>query len=116
LKIRTEQFEALDEAARSDFHRRLAAFLRGEMPEQTAEFDDAALLALIEECEREAAKLGIVTEGGVSQFTCLGFMAGADFAERPAIREYLAGPGDDPEARLGELVEYLAALEEEQGA
>lgn len=44
LKIRKEQMDEFDCIARTNFHQRLAAFLREEMPDETQEYDEVALL------------------------------------------------------------------------
>ncbi|HEX8337820.1 MAG TPA: hypothetical protein VF621_13880 [Pyrinomonadaceae bacterium] len=108
MKIRGEQLESLDEAARDDFHRRLAAYLRGELPEETAGLDDAALGRLIAEAERRAAGYGITSEAGVAQFACVTFIAGPAFDDLPLVRQYLSEPGANAEQRLAELVDGLA--------
>lgn len=109
MRIRGEQFESLDSAARDDFRRRLAAYLRAELPEETAEFDDAALGELISEAERRASGYGITSEAGVAQFVCVTFIAGPAFDDLPLVRQYLSEPGADAEQRLAELVDDLAA-------
>lgn len=115
LKIRKEQMEVLDQSTRVDFHQHLVTFLRDELPEATAAFDDTALLEQILESERRAAVYGIESDAGIAQFVCLTFLAGPTFDEIPAVNAFLKEPGMDPEQKLEELVEYLAALEDEEG-
>ena len=110
MKIRSEQLRQLDEAAGVEFHRRLAAFLRRELPDATGGLSDGELLRLVEESERRAARHGITSERGVAQFACLTFAAGPRFDQEPPIRDYLAG-GGDPEEKLEALIDELAALD-----
>lgn len=114
LKIRKEQMEVLDKAAQGDFHRRLVAFLHEELPEETTGLDDAPLLERIAVSERRASTYGIKSDAGIAQFVCLTFVAGPAFDEIPEVREYLQAPGMDPEEKLDELIDYLAALEEDE--
>ena len=95
-------------AGRAEFHRRLAAYLREELPEECAELDDAALLRLITESESRASVYGITSDAGVAQFVCLIFIAGPAFDDLPLVRQYLSEPGADAEQRLSELVDDLA--------
>jgi hypothetical protein len=104
---------AFDKSAKAEFHRRLARFLRAEVPEATAAFEDAGLLQRIAESERRASTYGIESDAGIAQFACLTFVAGPAFDEIPEVREYLQEQGMDPEKKLEELVDYLAALEDE---
>lgn len=109
MKIRAEQLEELEERAREDFHRRLALYLRDELPEETAALDDAALRELIAESEQRAAVYQITSEAGVAQFVCMTFIAGPTFDDLPLVRQYLSEPGADAELRLAELMDDLAA-------
>jgi hypothetical protein len=113
LKLRKEQMSALEKASQEDFHRRLLRFLRQEMPELKDEFSDADLLERIAESERRASTYGIVSEAGISQFVCLTFVGGPAFDEIPEVNSYLREPEGEPEQKLDELVDFLAALEEE---
>jgi hypothetical protein len=114
LNMRTEQMYVLESAARADFHQRLVKFLRQKLPGETAIFEDTALLERIVASERRAATYGIESDAGIAQFVCLTFMAGPTFDEIPEVHDYLQEPGTDPEEKLDELVDYLAALEAEE--
>jgi hypothetical protein len=114
LNIRPEQVDELDRAARNDFHQRLMKFLREQLPDETKASTDEELLARITQSEERAARYGIVSEMGVTQFVCLTYMAGPDFNEMPPIHNYLSQPSDDPDERLNELVEEIMAQEEEE--
>lgn len=116
LTIRAEQMAALDEAASSRFHNRLMVYLREEIPGATSGINDEALMQHIIDSERRAAKYNIESEAGIAQFVCLTFAAGADFDEIPEIQEYLQQQDLSGEEKLDELVNYLDALENDQGA
>jgi hypothetical protein len=109
LSLSRRHQEAFQEEARRDFHRRLLAYLRRELPDETAAMDDAALIQRIELCEEKASSHRIVSEAGITQFTCLSFMGGPDFDGSPEVREYLRDDGLDPEEKLNELVDYMRA-------
>jgi hypothetical protein len=112
MRFRKEQIEAMGRSARDDFYGRLRRFLREELPDETATFDDAALRERIQESERRAARYGIESELGITQFACLTFAAGPNFDEIPEVREYLEAEGMGPEDKLDELVDYLQAIED----
>jgi hypothetical protein len=111
LKIRRKQLAALEDVARADFYKRLATYLREELPEETEGLDDAALHDLVSESERRASGYGITSEAGLAQFVCMTFIAGPAFDDLPLVRQYLSEPGADAEQRLAELVDDLASEE-----
>jgi hypothetical protein len=115
LNIREDQMDALAKAARADFHQNLLKFLRAELPEETAEFNDEGLLARIAESERRAAVYEIVSQAGISQFTCLTFLGGPKFDEIPEVREFLVAdvPGLDAEDKLEMLIDELGGSDDE---
>jgi len=113
LKIRKQQMDAFERSAQAKLHQRLLIYLRQELPEETDEFSDAALLKRICEAEHRASHYNIVSDAGIAQFACLTFVAGPTFDEIPEVNDYLTEPGYDTEERLNELVDYLAALENE---
>lgn len=113
LSIRPEQMKEFDDVARNDFHRRLAEFLRDELPEETAEMNDRQLREYIVECEERAALYGVETEAGIARWSCLSFGAGMDFDKIPQVQEYLTHADEilGPDERVELLVERL----EEEG-
>ncbi len=111
--IREEQMNTLDEEAQAKFHRRLIVFLREEIPDETAEFTDDALMERILQSEDRASTYGIITEQGISQFVLLTFMVGPDFDEVPEVNAYLTEPSNEPDERLNQLVEEIIELEDE---
>lgn len=108
LVIRSDQIEALTAAASEDLNQRLIAFLREEMPVQTSDYDDRALLDLICEAKQKAKSFNILSDAGIAQFMCLTLAAGLEFWEEAAVTAYLNAPGDDTEERLNNFVECLA--------
>ena len=114
LRIRKEQVKTFEEAAQTDLSRRILAFLRSELPEETADFDDGTLTEHIAESKRRAAIYGIERDAGIAQFVCLTFIAGLTFDEIPEVRSYLQEPGMSPEEKLSDLVDYLTALENDE--
>jgi hypothetical protein len=107
LRIMKEQLEAFDRVARANFHRRLAAYLREEMPEETARHADDALLEYIMASECRAAAHGIETESGIAQWTSLALVLGLDFDSDPTVCEYFKAPGMEPEEKLEIFVDGL---------
>ena len=116
MKIRKEQMDTLDKAAQVDFHHRLITFLRDELPEETVELSDGALLEQIVQSEERALTFGIETELGITQFVILTLTLGPNFDDDPAIRACLKESGSSPDERLNSLVEEFLALEEEEDA
>lgn len=114
-KIRPDQMAQFDQFAKDDFHRRLAEYLRTELPDETSEMDDVALRQHIQESEQRANQYGVRSESAVAQWTCLTFAAGLHFDEIPEVNDYLTSP--DPEVtqeqKVSLLVDELADDEEE---
>lgn len=106
--IRNGQMDEFEKATRVNFRQRLSEFLRDELPDDTASFDDRALVQRIVESETRAAKYGIETESGIAQWVCLTFAAGVDFDEIPEVQEYLTEP--DPHVDSEEKLDVLAEM------
>ena len=113
-QIRPEQMETMAQAVRAEFHQELKAFLREELPEETAAMNDTSLLARIAESEQRAAVYRITSQAGIAQFTCLTFLGGPRFDEHPDVHAYLVDETAelDPEERLDLLIEEIAAQNE----
>lgn len=113
MLIGKEQLSAMNEMARENFHKRLIAFLREEIPEETATMDDAALRHRIVYSEQRAEPYGIESEAGIAQFVCLTFLAGPEFDAIPEVKAFLETPNEDmtSEEKLDQLVEELAGDE-----
>jgi hypothetical protein len=115
FKVRQDQMDEFDSAARKYFHARLAEFLRTELPEETAPMDDPKLLEYIAESERRAARYGVETERGIAQWTCLTFAAGMDFDTLPEVHAFLEDPdwiSVTPDERVELLVDMMNAEDE----
>jgi hypothetical protein len=106
-----KQLAAMNQMAHENFHKRLIAFLREEIPEETASMDDAALRQRIVYSEQRAAIYGIRSEAGIAQFVCLTFYAGPEFDEIPDVKAFLETPDEamTSEEKLDRLVEELAS-------
>ena len=113
MRLGKEQLAAMDEMARESFHKRLIAFLRKEIPEETVSMDDAALRQRIAYSEQRAALHGINSEAGIAQFVCLTFLAGLEFDEIPDVKAFLETPNEEmtSEDKLDQLVEELGGDE-----
>jgi len=113
MRLGKEQLAAMDSAARENFRKRLIAFLREELPDETASMDDTALRQRIVYSEQRAAPYGIESEAGIAQFVCLTFLAGPEFDEIPDVKAFLETPDEEltSEEKLDQLVEELAADE-----
>jgi len=57
------------------------------------------------ECEDAATTLGIVTEFGIAQFTCL-----LDFFQAQEVRQYLTEPKVDPESLFDDIADLMESL------
>ena len=106
-RLTKEQLIQIDKSPRADFHLRLIDFLREQLPEQTGKMDDVALLQRIVESEKKAARYGISSEAGVSQWVCLTFLGGTRFDEMPEVNAFLHEPEPAPEQKLQKLVDCL---------
>lgn len=79
LTLRREQLAALDARASKAFEARLAADLRASLPEDSAPYDDAALLALVDEASERARSYGLTSERDVALFCDLTLVLGPGF-------------------------------------
>jgi hypothetical protein len=113
MRIGKQQLAAMNEMALENFHKRLIAFLREEIPEETASMDNSALRQRIVDCEQRAEPHGITSEAGIAQFVCLTFSAGPEFDEIPEVKTFLETPDEEmtTEQKLDQLVEELAGNE-----
>jgi len=97
----------------------VAAYLCRTLPEETAAYDDQALVTYVEASEHRAARHGIETEYGIAQWTCVTLLLGFYFDDDPLMHEYLETPGLDPEGKLEAFVdgfnEALLDLQHQQG-
>jgi len=110
FKISKGQMTEVDRLVRDGFHRRLAAFLRVELPEETTVLDDVALAAFILESEQRALLHGIETELGIARWACFRLAAEPDFDRHAEFKEYMNVPGMNPERKLELLIEQYNAL------
>jgi len=110
MRIGKQQLAAMNEMAGENFHKRLIAFLREEIPEETASMDNSALRQRIVYSEQRAAPYGIESEAGIAQFVCLTFLAGPEFDGIPEVKAFLETPDEEmtTEEKLDQLVEELA--------
>ncbi len=108
IEIRPEQMEAFEQVAEHQFHKRLALFLRTEIPDDAGVMSDDELNERIIDAERRAKSYGIRSEASVAQFACLTFYAGPRFNEEPDVHAYLSRPDHmAPEQKLDLLVHEL---------
>lgn len=108
IEIRPEQFEAFERQAARNFHRRLAGFLREEIPDEAGVMDPASLENRVADADRRAAEYGITSESGVAQFACLTFYAGEDFDDDPEVRDFLKRQDGIPaDEKLETLIDHL---------
>jgi hypothetical protein len=105
--IRSAQQDALRDAARAPFHRRILAFLRKTLPDRTKDMTDEELLRRISAADRRATNLGLRTERGITQFVSLTLMIRPDFDEIPRIQTYFAQPKPDQDTKIGWYVKVL---------
>jgi hypothetical protein len=106
--IRDEQVAALDQAARVQFYARTAQLLKETLPELTVGLSEEELRRRVVEGERKARAHGVTTERGITQFICLGMVAGPEFDEHPDVQALFRHPGLDPDEAVQALVDRLA--------
>lgn len=106
VRIRPEQVEALAEARRVRFVRKLAAVLIARYPE-LREWDGDELLATVRGHCEEAWRYGLSSEAAVGDFADLAFQLGARFHEHPDVQAILADPATAPDRFLAILMHTL---------
>ncbi len=118
LKIRREQFEALQLAAADGFVIRLAGYVRKKHSDVIAQLPDGTYTVsqLSEEQLREmvqsgiarAQNYGITWESGLSAFVVLMFVVAPNFDEHPLIEKALKDRTVESNARIDKLWEQTS--------
>lgn len=105
LKISEEQLSAIEVARGEAMRQGLFELAREGFAECVAHFDDDALRRRIAEDHAAAIELGIESPQALIEFVGLSLMGGdVRFYEQPEARDYLSGPGVDPEHRVHRLL------------
>jgi hypothetical protein len=117
IRIRPEQLEAFEAAARQQFRRRLHDELRARFPHECAALGDAATRAAIDGACECAIGLGLDTPASHDIFVRLSLMFGAGFErDAPWAAAALAEQSDgDANARARRLAAAAAAFLRERG-
>ena len=110
MRIRSEQLQTLDDAARADLYQRLAAYLRRQLPAATGGLSDSALLERIAAAAGKAVGYGVKTDAAVSEFVCISFAAGERFDEMPEVQAYLSQPSMTPDLKVRMLARQVVAF------
>lgn len=114
-RLNEHEFRSFDRSPNADFHYRLIGFLREQLPDETAEMSDEGLLGRVLESERRAARYGVESEAGITQWMCLTFLAGHAFDEIPEVASYLREPEPAPDEKMDELVDNIESELQQQG-
>ncbi len=107
LTIRNEQMQILENEVRLQFHQRLLALLRDNLPQRTKQYDDSEMLRRIAAADKKAGSYGITSERGIAKFVALSFLAGPNFDEGPKARRFLTYPRVEPHHKIDTLFDYL---------
>ena len=102
------QLEALEGAASESFCRRLARYLRDNLPDDVDEYDESELLDFVEANVDAAHANGIESEASIAQFACLSATFGLGLWGNAEMRKFLHDRDEDPEYQLERLVDALA--------
>ena len=105
--IRSEQLQVFTKAANESFQRRVAAYLRQNLPELTAGVDNEELDRRIETWQSRAARYGVTTERAIAKWCFLAMVTSESFDEQPELHEYLSQPNPDPAAKIDTLMDAL---------
>src|SRR5262245_9568822 len=106
--IRREQRQAIAEARRGEFHRRLAGFYREKAPDLTGRMSDDELLRVIAAGDHKARSYGVESERGIAGFIGIALAAGPNFDEDPDVLRYLTNPVPNPDAKVMTLLDLVS--------
>ena len=104
LPLRQPQVDAFRDTIELDFVRRVAAFVRKNVPGPTEPLDEAALRERIKAGLARARKYGIDKESALATFVALQFEFSPDFDGHPPFKKVLTDASIPPMARLDEMI------------
>jgi hypothetical protein len=83
MKIRPEHYEAYLDSRVGQARRRIAAAVRRQLPQQTADVSEENLLELCDRAMHRCAGYGIGTENNIYYFACAMILCGEQFEDDP---------------------------------
>lgn len=107
LKVRDEQYAALQDQAKLRFEDRVVRHLRTHLAEPTHEYSDDALRERIRVCQPRAAAYGLTSERQIVSFVDATFLIGEQFDSDPKhsdVSDILTSKDLDGNAKAGFLV------------
>ena len=116
MRIRSEQFAALDDDVKRRFITRVAAAMRDWFPEQTATVSELDLVTRIQASAKTAREYGITSERGIARFAGMSLVFGEKFHEIGQIRQALKRGGREAEEFLEWLLDECAREASEEAA
>jgi hypothetical protein len=111
LIIRREQFEAFSAAARRHLCDRLCELLMQVLPDHTANFEPADLVAFVETGMSRAMAWGFTWDSTIGDYVALCLQIGADFDREPAVQQVFKDNTIPVEQRVAVLFQRLTPAE-----
>jgi hypothetical protein len=103
----------MDQLAQSRFHKKLAEFLRTELPDQVESMTDEELHLLITKQEAKASKYDILAQASVAKYVSMTVIYGEGFDQSPEVQELFAEPSEfSNEDKLDFLLDALEGEDE----
>jgi hypothetical protein len=118
MKIRTEQMQAFEEAARRQFDEEMVAHSKGFAPSLCEVISDEQLRVALRSAMTRADSYGFTYRGPIRLFIEMMFLRGSDFdtdPQYPAMEEILRTEGDQMERAEQIHQEYLNYLDKVSG-
>ncbi len=111
LTISDEQLAHAEVKYRIRFYKRIRAYVREKMPEETYSYSDSKFLIYIAEQDKIAAAHGIKTEQGLVRWVSLSLWVRQDFYQQPDFKDYFKSSGEAvAETRLVIYMDYIRVL------
>lgn len=105
--VRSEQLHAFQDSVNRSFQRRVATYLRKNLPEHTASVEDEELNNRIATWQSRAARYGVTTERAIAKWCFLAMATCETFDEQLELHEYLSQPTPDPATKIDTLMDAL---------
>lgn len=100
LVIRQEQMQALRDARKSDYRRRLRSYLRAEFPDAVEHLRDDEIERYIDSAMEAAQIYRITSSDGVFLCAALAVLSGGAVFGATAVQRFLRLPYPDAEAKM----------------
>jgi hypothetical protein len=109
MQLSAKQMQVLDQHARDEGNRRIAAYVESRFPQAFADRDDEQKALVIERMREAAAPFGLDRDDHVGTYIVLHLMYGAGFESQPWAASVLENTELTPQAKIRALERRVGA-------